>query len=148
MTHYLLDTNICVHYIKGEFGLREKVDAIGFDNCFLSEITIAELLFGIAKSDPARQAANRRNVEILQTAFEGQELLIGASLEIFAAEKARRRKIGRVVDDFDLLIGATAVAYDLTLVTHNTRHFADTPGLVLEDWVQEYETGQGNIPVA
>ena len=142
MTQYLLDTNICVHYIKGEFGLREKVDAIGFDNCFLSEITIAELLFGIAKSDPNRQAANRRNVEILQKSFEGQELLIGPSLEVFAAEKARRRNIGRVVDDFDLLIGATAVAYDLTLVTHNTRHFVGTPGLVLEDWVQEYEEEQ------
>ncbi|WP_254245023.1 PIN domain-containing protein [Hymenobacter sp. BRD67] len=124
MKQYLLDTNICIHYIKGEFGLCEKVDAIGFDNCFLSEITIAELLFGIAKSDPARQAANRRNVDLLREAFEGQELLIGPALETFATEKARR-KIGRVVDDFDLLIGATAVIYDLTLVTRNTRHFAD-----------------------
>jgi tRNA(fMet)-specific endonuclease VapC len=122
--------------------LREKVDAIGFDNCFLSEITIAELLFGIAKSDPARQAANRRNVDVLREAFEGQELLIGPALEIFATEKARRRRIGRVVDDFDLLIGATAVIYDLTLVTHNTRHFSDMVGSGLEDWVQEYEAGQ------
>jgi tRNA(fMet)-specific endonuclease VapC len=142
MKQYLLDTNICIHYIKGEFGLREKVDAIGFYNCFLSEITIAELLFGIAKSDPARQAANRRNVEVLREAFEGQELLIGPALETFATEKARRRKLGRVVDDFDLLIGATAVIYDLTLVTRNTRHFADMVGIVLEDWVQEYEDGQ------
>ncbi len=142
MKQYLLDTNICIHYIKGEFGLREKVDAIGFDNCFLSEITIAELLFGIAKSDPARQAANRRNVEVLREAFEGQELLIGPALEVFATEKARRRRIGRVVDDFDLLIGATAVIYDLTLVTHNTRHFADMVGIGLEDWLQEYEAGQ------
>ena len=135
MTQYLLDTNICVHYIKGESGLREKVDAIGFDNCFLSEITIAELLFGIAKSDPARQTANRRNVEILREAFEGQELLIGPGLEIFATEKARHRKIGRVVDDFDLLIGATAVAYDLTLVTRNTRHLAPIEHLTLENWI-------------
>ena len=109
------------------------MDAIGFDNCFLSEITIAELLFGIAKSDPARQAANRRNVAILREAFEGQELLIGPALETFATEKARRRKIGRVVDDFDLLIGATAVIYDLTLVTRNTRHFSDMVGIVLEE---------------
>lgn len=142
MRQYLLDTNICIHYIKGEFGLREKVDAIGFDNCFLSEITIAELLFGIAKSDPARQAANRRTVEVLREAFTGQELLIGPALEIFATEKARRRKVGLVVDDFDLLIGATAVIYDLTLVTRNTKHFVDTPWLVVEDWVQEYEDEQ------
>lgn len=138
MKQYLLDTNICIHYIKGEFGLREKVDAIGFDNCFLSEITIAELLFGIAKSDPARHFINQRNVEVLREAFKGQELLIGPGLEIFANEKARRRSIGRIVDDFDLLIGATAVIYDLTLVTRNTKHFTDTPYLIIEDWVAEY----------
>jgi len=142
MSRYLLDTNICVHYMKGEFGLMEKVDAIGFENCFLSEITIIELLFGVAKSDPVRQAANRRNVAILREAFEGQELSIELTKEIFAEEKARRRKIGRVVDDFDLLIGATAIAHDLTLVTHNTKHFADTPTLVLSDWVQEYVDAQ------
>ncbi len=28
------------------------------------------------------------------------------------------------------------------LITHNTRHFADMVGIVLEDWVQEYEDGQ------
>ncbi len=139
MSRYLLDTNICVHYMKGEFGLIGKVDAIGFEKCFLSEITIIELLFGVAKSDPARQAANRRNVEILRKAFDGQELSIELTKETFAEEKARRRKIGRVVDDFDLLIGATAIAHDLTLVTHNTKHFTDTPTLVLSDWVQEYE---------
>ena len=138
MKQYLLDTNICIHYIKGEFGLREKVDAIGFDNCFLSEITIAELLFGVAKSDPARHFTNQHNVEVLREAFKGQELLIGPGLEIFAIEKARRRSIGRIVDDFDLLIGATAVIYDLTLVTRNTKHFTDTPYLIVEDWVAEY----------
>lgn len=38
MSRYLLDTNICVHYMKGEFGLIEQVDAVGFENCFLSEV--------------------------------------------------------------------------------------------------------------
>jgi hypothetical protein len=32
-----------------------------------------------------------------------------------------------------------AVAHSFTLVTHNTRHFADIVGIVLEDWVPEYE---------
>jgi tRNA(fMet)-specific endonuclease VapC len=35
----------------------------------------------------------------------------------------------------DLLIASTARVYDLTLVTHNTRHFQDVPGLSLEDWL-------------
>ena len=50
---YLLDTNICVFYLKGEFGIRERIQSVGLVNCFLSEITIAELLFGVANSAPA-----------------------------------------------------------------------------------------------
>jgi tRNA(fMet)-specific endonuclease VapC len=35
----------------------------------------------------------------------------------------------------DLLIAAVALARDLTLVTHNTRHFQEVPDLRLEDWL-------------
>lgn len=44
--NYLLDTNICIYFLKGRFGLVEKMDKIGFDNLFISEITVAELKFG------------------------------------------------------------------------------------------------------
>ena len=40
-----------------------------------------------------------------------------------------------LVDNMDLLIGATALVYDLTVVTHNTGHFQHIPGLRLEDWL-------------
>ena len=88
MSRYLLDTNICVHYMKGDFGLIEKVGAIGFENCFLSEITIIELLFGVAKSDPTRQAVNRRNVEILRKAFDGQELFTDVTQSFWSTRSA------------------------------------------------------------
>jgi tRNA(fMet)-specific endonuclease VapC len=35
----------------------------------------------------------------------------------------------------DLLIASVALAHDLTLVTHNTGHFQEMPGLRLEDWL-------------
>ena len=34
----------------------------------------------------------------------------------------------------DLLIAATALEHQLTVVTHNTQDFARIPGLTLEDW--------------
>ncbi|WP_251047242.1 hypothetical protein [Hymenobacter sp. ISL-91] len=45
------------------------------------------------------------------------------------------RRSGRPIDDFDILIGSTAVAHGLTLVTRNTCHFADLVNLPLENWI-------------
>lgn len=59
---------------------------------------------------------------------------ISPSLDLFAAEKARLQLEGRPVDNFDLLIGATAVFHELTLVTGNIRHFDRLQGIKLEDW--------------
>ncbi|GAA4342094.1 hypothetical protein GCM10023144_43650 [Pigmentiphaga soli] len=50
--------------------------------------------------------------------------------------KAHNRRRGVSRDGLDTQIAAQAVAEGLVLVTHNTRHFADTPGLRLEDWMQ------------
>ena len=50
MKGYLLDTNICIFYMKGKYQLNEKIKRVGQDNCYISEVTVAELLFGAARS--------------------------------------------------------------------------------------------------
>ena len=45
---YMLDTNICAFILRGKFQLNERVKAVGMENCYISEITIAELKFGKA----------------------------------------------------------------------------------------------------
>lgn len=139
---YLLDTNICIHYLKGEFGIETRIRTVRLTNCFLSEITIAELLFGVANSDPKWQAKQRLDVAALRNSFAEQILSIGPALETFAEVKTHLRRLGRTVDSFDLLIGSTALFHNLTLVTHNTRHFADMPSIQLEDWVDRYNRTQ------
>ncbi len=47
---YLLDTNICIHFFKGKFNLIDKLTKIGIENCAISEITLAELIFGAENS--------------------------------------------------------------------------------------------------
>lgn len=42
---------------------------------------------------------------------------------------------GEVVFEVDLMIAAVALVHDLTLVTNNTKHFRNIPGLRLEDWL-------------
>ena len=59
------------------------------------------------------------------------------SLDLYAKEKARLRKTGTPVDDFDLLIGVTSVTHNLIMVTSNTEHFKRIKGIVLEDWTKK-----------
>lgn len=57
--------------------------------------------------------------------------ILDQASEIYAL--LRRR--GKLIEDADLLIAATAVANDLCLVTNNTAHFERVPDLELEDWI-------------
>jgi tRNA(fMet)-specific endonuclease VapC len=132
---YLLDTDICVHFLRGEHRLDEKLAAIGLAQCFVSEITIAELLFGAANSAPAWQTRQRQQVATFRELFAEQVLPIAPALEIFADQKAALRRSGQPIDDFDILIGSTAAAHGLALVTRNTRHFAGLANLPLENWI-------------
>ncbi|MEO9887194.1 MAG: type II toxin-antitoxin system VapC family toxin [Balneola sp.] len=134
MNQYLLDTNICIYFIKGLYDLKSKFQEVGPENCFISEITLAELKFGIAKSQ-----AKKRNQQALENFLSGVQILpILPALDIYASEKAHLQKSGNVIDDFDLLIGATAVFFDLMMVTNNTNHFNRINNIKLEDWTSAY----------
>ena len=55
---YLLDTNICIHFFRGKFNLIDKISRIGLEDCAISEITLAELVFGAENSSkPAKNHA-------------------------------------------------------------------------------------------
>ena len=133
MKKYLLDTNICVYFFNGKFNLTEKIDEVGFDNCCVSEITIAELKYGIAKS--THKEKNQKALDTFQAKID--VLPIFPVLDIYAEEKARLKTKGRMLDDFDLLIGTTAIFNNLTLVTKNVSDFDRLDGIVIEDWTTE-----------
>lgn len=140
MSRYLLDTNICIHILNGDFNLAAKLEQVGLLNCFISELTIAELLYGVAGSAPDRQARNRQNLEkFLRLFLRSHRLPISDVLEVYADQKAYLKRIGRLQGEFDLLIGCTALVHGLTLITRNTRHFANLQGIRLENWIDESE---------
>ncbi|OJV20032.1 MAG: VapC toxin family PIN domain ribonuclease [Dyadobacter sp. 50-39] len=132
---YLLDTNICIHLFKGHDGLVSKLDSVGLNSCYLSEITILELMFGVENSAASRRSANRDNLDWLRAAFSGRILLVGECFEEYARQKVALRQAGLPTGEFDLLIGSTAVSGDLTLVTRNTRDFRNLANIRLENWV-------------
>ena len=128
--HYLLDTDTCISYMRGKFDLRTKLDAMGFDQCAISVITLAELKFG-AENSPRREM-RLRDTEMFCRPVNVLSLV--EILDVYAKEKTRLRRLGQTIADFDLLIGATAIHYDLVLVTNNVKHFERMQNLSLENW--------------
>lgn len=127
---YLIDTNICIYYMKGMFDLNKKFEKAGYENCFISEITIAELKFGVENSQKPE-----KNKKALNNFLSGMKVIpIFEALDIYAKEKARLRKVGIPIDDFDLLIGSTAVSHDMIMVTNNLNHFERIEEINIEDW--------------
>ena len=59
---------------------------------------------------------------------------IFSALDIYAKEKARLKIKGKILDDFDLLIGSTAIFNNLILVTKNVSDFERIEGISIEDW--------------
>jgi tRNA(fMet)-specific endonuclease VapC len=129
---YLLDTNICIHFFKGQFNLKEKFHDIKLENCAISEITLAELIFGAENSsNPVK------NHQLIQSLIKKVKILpIFNAIDIYAKEKVRLRKNGNMISDFDLLIGATSLANDLILVTENTKEFDRISRIKIENWIQ------------
>ncbi|HET8808702.1 MAG TPA: type II toxin-antitoxin system VapC family toxin [Flavobacteriaceae bacterium] len=129
--NYLLDTNICIHFFRGKFNLIEKFQEIKLENCAISEITLAELVFGAEKSSNPE-----KNHQLIDKFTEQLKILpIFNSINIYATEKVRLRKNGTMISDFDLLIGSTAVANKLIMVTENKKEFERVSNIEIENWI-------------
>jgi len=129
---YLLDTNICVHYFRGRFNLADKIQEIDLRNCAISEITLAELAYGAeSSSDP------KKNFKVIDKFAEQIKILpIFNAINIYAKEKARLRKKGTMISDFDILIGSTSIANGLIMVTENLKDLKRISDIKIENWVK------------
>lgn len=132
MRHYLLDTNICISILKDKYGIREKVLDVSPKNCFISEITIAELFYGAAKS---QRAEHFKDIDHIINLFK--VLPVYPSLRLYGKLKAELEQKGQRIDEFDLLIGATSITNNMTMVTSNTKHFERITGIYLENWMEQ-----------
>ena len=135
MKKYLLDTNICIFFIKGQYHLDKKIAEVGKQNCFISEMTVAELKYGVENSKTIEEM--RVIVEAFIPKFS--VVPIYNSLDIYAKEKSKLRKQGLLIDDFDILIGATAVTFEMVMVTNNVAHLSRLENITIEDWTKHSE---------
>ena len=130
---YLLDTNICIYFLKGQFKLEKKFESVGLYEMAISEITVAELVFGAENSQNPSH-----NLETVEKFSEKITILpLIEAVKIYGKEKSRLRKEGKMISDFDLLIGATAITNDLVMVTRNVKEFKRIKGIKLENWIDD-----------
>ncbi|MBR6417289.1 MAG: PIN domain-containing protein [Bacteroidales bacterium] len=131
MKGFLLDTNICIFALRGDPDVVECLRKHGQRECYVSDITVMELRYGAYRS-----ARVKANLAIVNTFLEKMRIVpYAVAIDIFCREKVRLQQIGMPLEDYDLLIGAAAIAKGLTLVTHNVKHFERIEGLIIEDWV-------------
>jgi tRNA(fMet)-specific endonuclease VapC len=129
--NYLLDTNICIFLFRDKFGLQQRINEVGLSNCSISEITIAELIYGAKKS-----VQPEKNIDLIEKfLLQVKVFPISSSLYLYAEEKARLSRSGELISDFDLLIGCTAIRQNSILVTENIKEFKRLRHLQIENWV-------------
>jgi len=128
---YLLDTNICVFFLRGKLNLDILIKEKGRENFYISEITVAELKYGAENSDQPLKSHKAVDKFVASLSI----IPIFASTKRYAKEKVRLRRLGKPVhDEFDLLIGVTAIENKLTLVTDNVKDFEKFEGIKIENW--------------
>ena len=130
---FLLDTNICIYIIKQKpVEVLNKFKAYDVGDIAISSVTVAELEFGVQKSqfpEIDRQALAQFLIPLSVVAFDRPAAIVygkvGSDLE----------KKGTPIGSLDTLIAAHALSLQITLVTNNVKEFNRVPNLKLENWI-------------
>ncbi|MDR1072724.1 MAG: PIN domain-containing protein, partial [Treponema sp.] len=125
------DTNICIYFLNQDKSVTEKMSKISVDDMAISIITIAELQFGAFNSSKIRE--NLERIKYLRNIIKTIDLNTTITEE-YERIKSSLRKSGNLIDDFDILIGSTAIVNKLILVTNNQQHFNRIDNLLIENW--------------
>lgn len=82
------------------------------------------------------EARNAGSTQIKQFVEHFPIVPLADAAEEYAIIKTRLRSSGILIDEFDLMIAATALSDDYILVTDNIKHFRRIPDLKLENWIK------------
>jgi len=129
---YLLDTNVIIEVLRGNNDMVTKIETIGLSNCYISEITLAELLYGAVRGNNPK---NFLDVERIEKTFP--VLPLRPAYRKYAEIRNQMRQKGTPVDHLDLFVASVAMYHNLILVSHNIKHFERINGLKIDDWQQK-----------
>jgi len=131
MKLFMLDTDISSYTIRRRPESLAQQFERHADAICVSVVTAAELRFGVEKSRSAKLA------ELVENFLERLSILdwTNAVTPHYARIRAALERVGKPIGNADLMIAAHAVSEGATVITNNVRHFADVPGLKVQEWI-------------
>ena len=128
----LLDTNICIYIINAKPpAVLKRFRQYRIGDIGLCSVVAAELAFGVAKSDSAR---NRQALEM----FLAPLIILPfdtAAAWVYGDLRADLERRGTPIGSLDTMIAAHALSQQALLISNNTREFSKVPDLQLDNWV-------------
>ena len=139
---WLLDTNVISESVRKrpDRALIGWIVAQGRDDIAISLVSVAELLNGISTlaDDARRQELTEWMATEVLSSTRKRRLPVTTEILMAWLQLSRKLRVrGETKDPPDLLLAATAQTYGLTIVTRNTRHFANTGITVYNPWTNE-----------
>jgi tRNA(fMet)-specific endonuclease VapC len=130
---YLLDSNICIYIINGRpRKVVQKIKEYNPPEIKLSSISIAELEYGVSKSE--NREKNRQALINFASAFD--IVNFNDDAEIYGMIRADLEKNGQVIGPYDMQIAAQAISRNMVLVTNNVKEFCRVKNLKIENWAE------------
>jgi len=130
---YLIDTNICIYILNNRVeGSAQWIKNAGLENVCVSSITVAELEFGLAKSEKYDETQSA--IYKFLSGFNIIDFDLNAA-QSYGRLRAELQRQGKPIGAMDMLLAATALAKGMTLVTNNEKEFARLNNLKVQNWV-------------
>ncbi len=126
---YLVDSDWLIDAVIGRAPALQLIGGLATSGPAISTISVAEVCEGAFGATEPTEALGRAQRFLLNFVVLPVTTQIA---EQFAWLRFTLRRQGLLIPDMDLLIAATALEHDLTLVTRNQRHFARIPGLRIQ----------------
>jgi len=126
MKKYFIETSVIISFLRGKKKAIELLEGIEGE-LSSSYICLAELYEGVSRVKEKAKAEKG----VLEF-FSGLNEVYGLDKEIaknFGQIRAEFKQKGRVIEDLDIFLAATCLAYNLVLVTYNFKHFARVKNL-------------------
>jgi tRNA(fMet)-specific endonuclease VapC len=130
---YCLDTNVIIDFFRNDPCVTQKMQDLEKQNIqfLITSITLSELWRG-AYLAPKKNAP----IQLIKDLLLRVEVLplSGDACKIYGEKFAELKKQGKLVEDFDLLIGSSCIAQNTIFITRNPKHFKNIKDLTYIVW--------------